>query len=80
MRFIICENESKAWVCANVSLKQGFTRRFSAQRHVRVVHGGMEKIVRTLDYIIVEALVIIPRLTHLHTKLIIVSKTSVPLI
>ena len=41
---------SKAWVCANCS--KDFTRRFSAQRHVRVVHGGMEKIVRTLDYII----------------------------
>ena len=66
---------SKAWICANCS--KDFTRRFSAQRHVRVVHRGMGKIVRTLDYIIVELFVSIPRLTHLHTKLIIVSKTSV---
>gem|GEM_PF-5716754 len=69
---------SKAWICANCS--KDFTRRFSAQRHVRVVHREMRKIVRTLDYIIVELFVSIPRLTHLHTKLIIVSKTSVPLI
>ena len=41
---------SKAWVCANCS--KDFTRRFSAQRHVRVVHRGMGKTVRTLDYII----------------------------
>ena len=41
---------SKAWVCADCS--KDFTSRFSARRYVRVVHRGMGKTVRTLDYII----------------------------
>ena len=41
---------SKAWVCADCS--KDFTSRFSAWRYVRVVHRGMGKTVRTLDYII----------------------------
>ena len=41
---------SKTWVCANCS--KDFTSRFSARRYVRVVHRGMGKTVRTLDYII----------------------------
>ena len=50
MRLIIVKNEKQSMVCANFS--KDFTHRFSAQRHVRVVHRGMGKIVRTLDYII----------------------------
>ena len=41
---------SKLWVCATCS--QDFTRKYSAQRHLRTLHGGKGDIVRTLDYIV----------------------------
>jgi hypothetical protein len=41
---------NRKWVCAKRS--QWFTRRYSADRHIRNLHSGLAKRVRLLDYII----------------------------
>lgn len=40
----------KRWICATCS--EGFTRSYSADRHIRNLHSGLAKKVRLIDYII----------------------------
>ena len=41
---------NKKWVCTKCS--QDFTRKYSADRHIRILHSGLAKRVRLLDYIV----------------------------
>jgi len=40
---------NKRWICATCS--EGFTRSYSADRHIRNLHSGLAKKVRLIDYI-----------------------------
>lgn len=40
----------KRWICATCS--EGFTRSYSADRHIRNLHSGLAKKVRVIDYIV----------------------------
>jgi hypothetical protein len=44
------EMSEKKWVCTTCS--EGFTRRYSADRHIRNLHSGLAKKVRLIDYIV----------------------------